>query len=131
MEFWRIAQAIYMLFFLVGAGIMTIGFVTVINWPEIRGRGLMLAALAMKVIATAGFLGVNLVGLVSAFEQYGLHLASEVMQVGFLLLAVISLTGDGLLLLALINLASSLRDVQHGDGLGNANAPPFGSPEKH
>ena len=124
MEFWRIAQIIYLLFSLIGTGILTIALVTVAAWPQIRGRGLLLIALAMKLVATVGYLAVLLIQQASAFEWLGVGLSGEVMQVGYVPVALIGLAGDGLLLLALISLASALRDAQlRGGGLTSTSPP--------
>jgi hypothetical protein len=124
MEFWRIAQVCYVLFSFMGTGILTIAFVTVISWPEVRGRGQLLTALVVRLIAAAGYLVVGLLQLVSLFGLFRPVLFGEVMQVGYLLLAVISLAGDGLLLWAFISLAGSLRDLQ--PRAGSTNATPLG-----
>lgn len=123
MEFWRIAQIVYALFFLISAGILTIALVTVIGWPRIRGRGLLLTMLAMKVIATVGFLASHLLQIVHAFERLGVDSSGEVVQVGYILLFLISLAGDGLLLLAFIGLASALREIQVRGGPTGTSPP--------
>ena len=123
MELWQIAQIIYLLFSLIGTGIMTIALVIVAAWPQIRGRGLLLTVLALKLIAAAGFLALHLIQQVFVFERLGVGLSGEVVQVGFILLTLISLAGDGLLLLALISLASALRHMQLRGGLTSTSPP--------
>jgi hypothetical protein len=128
MEFWRILQTAYLFFHLTSAGIFAIALVTVVNWPSVRGRGLLFAALAVRLIAMFGYLAMNLINFVAAFTAFQSQLPAEVMPIGYLLLAVIGLASDGLLLAALIGLAGGLRRMQPKEGF--PNAPLNGVPEK-
>ena len=129
MEFFRIAQIVYVLFFLISTGILLFAVLTVVSWPQIHGRGLLFTALAVRLAAAAGYLLMGLLQIVSMFGQFEPGLTGSVIQVLYMLLAATSLVGDGLLLLSLISLASGLREVQPSGSLANS-APhsPFEKP---
>ena len=113
MEFYHIAQVVYQFLHLFGITIFLVALVAVLNWPPIRGRGLLVAALVLKLAAGGGYL---LLGLAQLVEMLGRHgsslLPAGLVQVGYLLLAVIGLTGDGLLLIALLRLTGALRAIR-------------------
>jgi hypothetical protein len=129
MDFWNIIQAAYLLLNFVGTGLLAVALVTVINWPYVRGRGLLVVALAVRMLAVFGYLSVGLLNVADVLGRFDFPSAAQVMQVGYMLLAVMMITGDALLLLALISLAAGLREIQaRGDG---SNAPPTGPPAKY
>ena len=113
--------------FIVGTGILTIALVTLIAWPRIRGRGLLLTALALRLVGTVGYVAMHFLGIARDWDPSVVSV--EVVQVCSMLCQLIMLVGDGLLLLALISLANALRGIHLGGVL--TNTAPFGPlPEK-
>jgi hypothetical protein len=126
MEFWRNVQIVHLLFFLVATGILTFALVTVMNWPEIRGRGQLLAALGLKLVTVVCYLLLSLLQMVSSFGPAEVPSFGQVLPIVYLLLGAIRLASDGLLLLALLTMAGPLRDLQFGKG--PTDVPPYGPP---
>lgn len=122
MEFIRIAQIVYVLFFLISTGILIFAVLAVVNWPQIHGRGLLFTALVVRLAAAAGYLLMSLLQIVSMFGQFEPGLTGPVIQGVYMLLAATSLVGDGLLLLSLIGLARALRDILHSGSLTKSAA---------
>jgi hypothetical protein len=111
MDSFRIAQIVYILFFFLGTGILAGAVLTVVTWPRIRGRGLLVAALSVRLLAIVGYLLMGLAQLVSLLDLFESGLPVEAMQGVYMLLAVTSLLGDGLLLFSVISLAGALRNI--------------------
>ena len=110
MEFFRITQVAYQFLHLFGIAIFVVALVAALNWPPIRGRGLLVAALVLKLAGGGGYLLLGLLQMLAIFSRHGSSLSpAGLMQVGYLLLSVIALTGDGLLMAALLRLAPALR----------------------
>jgi hypothetical protein len=119
----QMLQVGYFLFSLIGTGIFLAAFVTVVGWPQVRGRGLWLACLGVKALVAIGYAMLGLIHLVPLFAGRNLlpWVTSEPLQVLYLLLAVFNLTGDGLLLVALISLGGVFQAIRRSS---ETNAPP-------
>ena len=123
MQLFRVLPAAYFLFSLVGTGLFLAALVTVMGWPPVRSRGLLLACLGLKVFVAAGY---ALLGLIHVAELFGVPgrglVPGELMQVVYLLLAAVGLAGDGLLLAGLISLGGVFHAIRRGH---ETYAPPY------
>ena len=113
MEFFRITQVVHQFLHLFWIAIFLVALVAALTWPPIRGRGCLVAALIIKLLAGGGYL---LLGVAQLVEMFGRHASNlwpvGLMQGGYLLLAAIGLTGDGLLLVAFLRLTGAIRAIR-------------------
>jgi hypothetical protein len=124
MDVFRIAQVVYLVLNLIGTTILLVALVTILNWPAVRGRGLLLLCFLLKLAAGGGYLALSLFQMLQAFVSLGPGFSSgELFQVAYMLLATIGLIGDGFLVAALISLAGVLRSS--GSAGGNPAASPW------
>jgi hypothetical protein len=119
MELWQIFQYVYPLLSVLSIVISTAAFATVLTWPGMHIRSLFVAAFGTAVVASLGYL---LLQVTQLLPVIGLQtpMSGGALQIGYLMLAIINLVGNGLLLAGVIGLGRLFTKMRYRSAAGTS-----------